>query len=128
MNQKPTGSELEILQVLWDLGPSSVRLVHDELTKVKESGYTTTLKLMQIMTTKGLTKRDTSARTHIYTAQATEAGTKSHLVKRFISATFKGSASQLVMSALGSGKTTQRELDEIKAMISKMETPQNHDR
>ena len=126
-NAKPTDSELEILQVLWQHGPSSVRQVNEELNKVKESGYTTTLKLMQLMTEKGLANRDTSARTHIYTASATEAGTKKDLVKRFISATFRGSASQLVMSALGTGKTSAQDLADIKALISKLENEQQDD-
>jgi len=125
MNIKPTESELEILQILWEQGPSSVRIVNDELNKVKESGYTTTLKLMQIMTEKGLTDRDTSARTHIYTASASEKGTKSDLVERFISSTFKGSASKLVMSALGTGQASKAELKEIKALIKQIEKSKN---
>lgn len=118
---KPTNSELEILQVLWDQGPSSVRIVNEELNKKKDSGYTTTLKLMQIMTEKGLTSRDTSARTHIYTALASEHKTKSNLLQRFVSTTFKGSAGKLVMSALGSGAASQEELADIKALIAKLE-------
>lgn len=121
MKIKPTESELEILQILWDQGPTSVRIVNDELNKVKESGYTTTLKLMQIMADKGLCTRDTSSRTHIYTAVPSESGTKSDLLQRFISATFKGSASQLVMNALGNNKTSTEELNEIKDLIKKLE-------
>lgn len=126
-NPKPTDSELEILQILWLYGPSSVRLVNEELNKVKDSGYTTTLKLMQIMTEKGLTNRDTSARTHIYTASAPEAGTKTDLVRRFIRSTFRGSASQLVMSALGTGRASPDDLKEIKALIHQLEKEQQDD-
>lgn len=121
MEHKPTDSELEILQVLWDQGPSSVRVVNQELNKTKDSGYTTTLKLMQIMTEKGLTTRDTSSRTHIYKALAIESKTKSGLVQRFMAATFKGSTSKMVMSALGTGQPSAKELAEIKALIAKLE-------
>jgi len=118
---KPTDSELEILQILWDNGPCSVRIVNDKLNTVKESGYTTTLKLMQLMTEKGLTERDTTARTHIYTPTVKESNIKNALLKRFMHATFKGSASQLVMSALGNTQTTKTELAEIKALITQIE-------
>jgi len=118
---KPTESELQILQILWDNGPSSVRVVHEILNQDKDSGYTTTLKLMQIMTEKGLTQRDTSSRTHIYTAVATEEKTKINLVKMFIQSTFGGSATSLVLSALGSEKTSAKDLEEIKSLISKIE-------
>lgn len=118
---KPTNSELKILQVLWDRGPSTVRAVHDKIAEDKEAGYTTTLKLMQIMVEKGLASRDTSSRTHIYIAQVEEDSVKGNLLKSFISSTFKGSASTLVMKALGNGETTQKELEEIKALISKIE-------
>ena len=118
---KPTDSELEILQILWDNGPCSVRIVNDKLNTVKESGYTTTLKLMQLMTEKGLTERDTTARTHIYTPMVKESNIKNALLTRFMQATFKGSASQLVMSALGNGQPTKTELAEIKALITQIE-------
>ena len=88
---------------------------------LEDSGYTTTLKLMQIMTEKGLTQRDTSSRTHIYTAVATEEKTKINLVKMFIQSTFGGSATSLVLSALGSEKTSAKDLEEIKSLISKIE-------
>lgn len=118
---KPTESELEILQILWDQGPCSVRDVNDQLNTVKASGYTTTLKLMQIMNEKGLAIRDTSSRTHIYTAVAKEQSTKTHLVQKFRNDTFGGSTSRLVMSALGSGQTTKAELQEIKDLLVKIE-------
>jgi predicted transcriptional regulator len=118
---KPSENELKILQILWDLGPSSVRDVHEKISENKESGYTTTLKLMQIMATKGIAIRDTTARTHIYKAAISEQKTKTDLLSKFISATFKGSSSSLVLQALGNGKTTQNELDEIKALIASIE-------
>jgi len=118
---KPSENELKILQILWDLGPSSVRDVHEKISEHKDAGYTTTLKLMQIMAIKGSAKRDTSARTHIYSAAISEQKTKTDLLSKFISATFKGSSSSLVLQALGNGMTTQRELDEIKALIASIE-------
>lgn len=118
---KPSENELKILQILWDRGPSSVREVHEKISENKDSGYTTTLKLMQIMATKGSAIRDTSARTHIYSAAISEQNTKTDLLSKFISSTFKGSSSSLVLQALGNGKTTQDELDEIKALIASIE-------
>ena len=118
---KPTESELEILQVLWDAGPSSVRFVNEKLNETKEQGYTTTLKLMQIMNDKGLTVRDTGQRTHVYTAKVLEEETKGKLLQFFINKTFKGSATNLVMQALGSQDTSKDELEEIKALIKKLE-------
>jgi len=118
---KPTESELEILQVLWANGPSPVRLVNEKLNEEREVGYTTTLKLMQIMAEKGLVNRNTESRTHIYTAAVTEADMQQRLLQKFVDSTFRGSAINLVMQALGSQRTSQEELDEIKALIEKME-------
>ena len=118
---KPSDNELKILQILWDHGPSSVRDVHEKISQNKDAGYTTTLKLMQIMAAKGLAVRDTSSRTHIYAAAISEQKTKKDLLSSFISATFKGSAASLVMQALGNSDATQSELDEIKALISSIE-------
>lgn len=118
---KPSENELKILQILWDRGPSSVRDVHEKISENKDSGYTTTLKLMQIMASKGIAIRDTSSRTHIYSAALSENKTKRDLLSRFISSTFKGSSSSLVLQALGNGNSTQKELDEIKALISAIE-------
>ncbi len=118
---KPTESELEILQILWANGPSPVRLVNEKLNEGREVGYTTTLKLMQIMAAKGLVERNTESRTHIYTAAVTEADMQQRLLQRFVDSTFRGSAMNLVMQALGSQRTSQEELDEIKALIEKME-------
>ena len=118
---KPTESELEILQILWQNGPSSVRFVNDALNKIREVGYTTTLKLMQIMVDKNLATRNTESRTHIYLANVSEADTQKHLLKKFVDSTFRGSAMKLVVQALGNHNTSQEELEEIKALIKRLE-------
>ena len=118
---KPTDSELEILQVIWLNGPSSVRSINDELNRKKQVGYTTTLKLMQIMTDKGLLKRTELGRKHIYSAVLDEKETKDLLLDRFVRTAFGGSAMDLVMQALGNHKTTPEEIEALKAMIEKME-------
>ena len=117
---KPTESELEILQVLWQYGPVSVRFVNDKLNEEREVGYTTTLKLMQIMADKGLAVRNTESRTHIYEAAVSEADTQMRLLQKFVDTTFRGSAMKLVMQALGSRTTTQEELDEIKKYLDEL--------
>lgn len=118
---RPTESELQILQILWDRGPSSVREVNDILNETKETGYTTTLKLMQIMTEKELVSRDTSQRTHIYIAAVAREATQSSLLQSFLKTTFKGSAKALVLQALGSNTTSEQELQEIKDLIDKLQ-------
>ncbi|MFT6335894.1 MAG: putative transcriptional regulator [Halioglobus sp.] len=118
---KPTQSELKILQILWDKGPCSVRDVHEKISEDKDAGYTTTLKLMQIMAEKGHASRDTSSRTHIYSASVSENEAKTDLLSSFISSTFKGSAKSLVLQALGNNETSQEDLDEIKKLISSIE-------
>lgn len=118
---RPTESELEILQILWADGPSSVRTVNDRLNEKREVGYTTTLKIMQLMAEKGLAGRNTERRTHIYFAQVREEDTRRTLLDRFMDTTFRGSAKELVMQALGNHDSSQDELDEIKAFIEKIE-------
>ncbi len=118
---KPTDSELEILQVLWENGPSSVRFVNDQLAERREVGYTTTLKLMQIMHEKGLVQRNTDARSHIYEAAQERDATQRNLLGTFVDNVFSGSAMDLVMQALGNHKASKDELDQIKALIEKME-------
>src|SRR5687768_3202001 len=117
---KPTESELEILQVLWTKGTASVREVHEELSKSKEAGYTTTLKLMQIMNEKGLVKRDDSIKTHIYQAAVSREKTQKHLLGKMINTLFGGSASELVIQALGNHKASQDELNEIQKILTHM--------
>lgn len=118
---KPTESELEILQVLWQHGPSTVRHVHEELSKTKEVGYTTTLKLMQIMVEKEMLEADKASRSHIYRPLLEEERTQRQLLDRFLDAAFRGSASKLVMQALGNSNTSKEELDEIRNLLDKLE-------
>lgn len=117
---KPTESELEILQVLWDRGLASVREVHEELSKTKDAGYTTTLKLMQIMHEKGLVKRDDSVKTHIYQPAVSREKTQKHLLGKMITTLFGGSTTQLVMQALGNHKASAEELDEIQKLLNNL--------
>ncbi|HEY0039439.1 MAG TPA: BlaI/MecI/CopY family transcriptional regulator [Flavisolibacter sp.] len=119
---KPTESELEILQILWQNGTATVRDVHEELAKTKEAGYTTTLKLMQIMHDKGLVKRDESMRTHIYQPAVNKEKTQKHLLDKMIDSLFGGSSTQLVLQALGSGeqKVSAEELEKIQILLNNL--------
>ncbi len=115
---KPTESELEILQILWTKGLATVREVHEELASSKEVGYTTTLKLMQIMHEKGLVKRDDSMRTHIYQAAVNKEKTQKHLLGKMIDSLFGGSPTQLVIQALGESNATPEELEKIQRILN----------
>lgn len=117
---KPTEAELEILHILWENGPCSVRFVNEKLNEKREVGYTTSLKMLQVMYEKGLVQRDERARSHLYAAALPQAETQKNLLSHFVEATFKGSAMQLVMQALGNHNATSDELAEIKALIDKM--------
>jgi predicted transcriptional regulator len=117
---KPTESELEILQILWMRGLATVREVHEELAKTKDVGYTTTLKLMQIMHEKGLVKRDESMRTHVYQPAVNKEKTQKHLLGKMISTLFGGSSTQLVLQALGEHKASDEELEQIQMLLDKM--------
>jgi predicted transcriptional regulator len=117
---KPTESELEILQVLWERGTASVRDVHEELAKIKDVGYTTTLKLMQIMNEKGLVRRDDSFKTHIYQSAVSKEKTQKHLLGKMIDNLFGGSSTELVIQALGNHKATPSELDEIQQLLDNL--------
>jgi predicted transcriptional regulator len=126
INIKPTEAELEILQILWEKGEATVRNVNESLNKkrdanLKEIGYTTTLKLMQLMHEKGLANRNEESRTHIYSAKVNEGVMQKALLEKFVDKTFRGSAMKMVMQALGNHETSKEELDEIKALISKIE-------
>jgi predicted transcriptional regulator len=114
---RPTEAELEILRVLWERGPSTVRQVHEAIAAARETGYTTTLKLMQIMADKGLVTRDESARTHIYTPRASQESTQRQLVTDLVARAFGGSAAELVLRALSSHTTSDDELAEIRKLI-----------
>jgi len=119
---RPTESEMEILQVLWEKGPSTVREVHDVLTETKDSGYTTTLKLMQIMNEKGLLKRNDETKTHVYTALVKKESVQKQAVSKMINSLFKGSSAKLVMHALGNYKASDEEILEIKKYLKEIET------
>ena len=114
---RPTDAELEILRVLWARGPATVRDVHEELAASRETGYTTTLKLMQIMAEKGLVTRDESARTHVYAPRLSEGETQRQLVTDLLDRAFGGSAAALVMQALRAGETTREDLGKIRELI-----------
>jgi predicted transcriptional regulator len=121
---KPTESELEILGILWERGASTVREVHEILEQSKEAGYTTTLKLMQIMHEKGILIRDASAKTHIYEANVSRERTQQQLLNKMIDTVYNGSATQLVMQALGHHRSSQEELDQIRQYLNEMEKKQ----
>jgi len=115
---KPTESELEILQILWEKGLATVREVHEDLASTKDVGYTTTLKLMQIMHEKGLVKRDDSMRTHIYQPAVNKEKTQKHLLGKMIDSLFGGSPTQLVIQALGEHKASPEEIEKIQAILN----------
>lgn len=115
LRRRPTDAELGILRVLWDRGPSTVREVAEVLGR--QTGYTTVLKLLQIMTEKKLVLRDESERTHVYRAAYSEDQTQQHLVSDLIARAFDGSAAKLVLQALNSGKASPEELDQIRTLI-----------
>lgn len=114
---RPTDAELAILRVLWERGPSTVRQVHEVLGRERPAAYTTALKLMQIMTEKGLVRRDETERTHVYHARLTEEQTQRQLVRDLLERAFGGSASKLVMQALAAKRASAEELGEIRKLI-----------
>lgn len=115
---RPTDSELEILQVLWEKGDATVREVHEQLTLTKDCGYTTTLKLMQIMFEKGLVSRDDSSRTHVYQPNISREKTQKQLLNKMVDSLFSGSHTELVMQALGSHTPTIKELEQIQQLLN----------
>jgi len=116
---RPTEAELEILRALWAHGPSTVRQINERLSSAtRDIGYTTTLKLMQIMAEKGLVTRDEADRTHVYTARASQGQTQQQLVSDLVDRAFGGSAAALVMQALSARSATPAELDEIQRLIA----------
>ena len=124
-NIKPTASELEVLQILWKNGDSTVKSVNDELNTNKNVGYTTTLKIMQIMYEKGLLDREKSGRSHIYKPVPQKDETQNVLLEKILETAFAGSASKLVMQALGRSKTSKKEIEEIKEYLIKLERGNN---
>jgi predicted transcriptional regulator len=119
--QKPTVSELEILRVLWARGPSTVREVHDAMSEKKALGYTTVLKLLQIMTTKGTVRRNEDQRAHVYEACQPATETKRQLVGDVLQRVFEGSASELMIHALEGRRTSKQELDELRRLLDEYE-------
>jgi predicted transcriptional regulator len=117
---KPTESELEILQVLWAKGEATVRDVHEELSHTKDIGYTTALKLLQIMYEKGLVSRDDSSKSHVYKAAVSREKTQKQLVGKMISTLFAGSPGQLVMQALGNHQASPDELEQIQQLLDNL--------
>jgi len=117
---KPTEGELEILKVLWNNNKASVRTVHETLLKVKDCGYTTTLKLMPIMFEKGLVSRDDSNKIHIYTANVTREKTQKQFLNKMIDSLFAGSSTNLVLQALGNHKASNEELEKIQVLLNQL--------
>lgn len=117
MTPKPTDAELAILRVLWDRGPSTVRQVFDLLAREREVGYTTILKLMQIMTEKGLVARDETGRLHVYAPSQSQESTQRHLLQDLMEKAFRGSSGQLVIQALATQAATPEELAEIRRLL-----------
>jgi len=117
---RPTQSELEILGILWESGPVTVRQVNDRLNETRPVGYTTTLKLLQIMFEKGLVGRDESQRSHLYTAAVRETDTQRQLLDRMVDTIFGGSAAKLVMKVLGDHRASNEEIDQIRNLLDRM--------
>jgi predicted transcriptional regulator len=119
---RPTDAELGIMRALWRLGPSTVRQLQEELNRIQPTGYTTVLKLLQIMTEKGLVKRDESERTHVYRTSVPEEATKRQLVHDLLRRAFGGASHQLVLHALSAKETSREELAEIRKILDKLES------
>ena len=120
-NQKPTDAELEILGTLWEIGPATVRQVHDRLSQTRDIGYTTVLKLMQIMTEKELVTRDETNRSHLYRAKRRAEVTQKQLIADLVQRAFGGSTEKLVMRALAAKKTSREEIAQIRKMLDELE-------
>jgi predicted transcriptional regulator len=118
---KPTDSELEILQLLWEYGPMTVRDLNDKLNLVRKVGYTTSLKMMQIMTDKGLLSRDTGERSHVYSPLLRSEDVQSTMLDHILKTVFKGNRSRLVLQALGKNDASPEELSELRTWIKKLE-------
>ena len=118
---KPSETELEILQILWSRGDSTVKQVNDAMNETKKVGYTTTLKIMQIMFQKGMLKRDESSRSHVYQAVINASSVEDSMIKKLVNGVFGGSTSEMILSALGSQKASKEELTKIKEFIKNIE-------
>jgi predicted transcriptional regulator len=117
---EPTKSELEILQVLWEHGPSPVRFVMQELNKIRELNYTATLKLMQLMVDKGILKRDESKMQHVYNVVEDETKTREHLLDKFLDSLYKGSPANLMMQLAGNKKTSTDDLRKMRELLDEL--------
>jgi BlaI family transcriptional regulator, penicillinase repressor len=127
MNSKkhrPTESELEILQILWEKGPATVRDVHEVIESNRDIGYTTTLKIMQIMTDKGLLQRDTSQRSHLYNTAFEREDIEGDMLNKMIQNLFSGSASRMVIGALSQKRLTEKEIGEIRDYLNQLQVPE----
>ena len=118
---KPTEAELEILSLLWELKEASVRQIHERIAETKDTGYTTTLKIMQIMHAKGIVSRDEENRSHIYSPITNQKETQKSLLKNLVTTAFGGSAQSLVMQALGQENPSKEDLNEIRAFLDQLE-------
>ncbi|MTB51451.1 BlaI/MecI/CopY family transcriptional regulator [Lewinella sp. W8] len=118
---QPTASELDVLQLLWDRGPLPVKEVHAALSQERDIVYTTVLKTMQVMFERGFLTRESAGRKHIYAAAIAKEDTQNSLLDTFLNKTFGGSAKALAMRALGNYQTSQQDIDELKALIEKLE-------
>ena len=123
---KPTESELKILKILWEKGESTVREVHDTISQHKTSGYTTTLKLMQIMLEKGLVGRNKKTKSHVYFPILKENETQKYLINKLVNSAFSGSTSKLVLQALGNSKTSAKEIEEIREFLDSLENKNDY--
>ncbi len=126
-SQHPTDAELAILQIIWEAGPSTVREIHDRLGETSSTGYTTTLKTMQIMTDKGLVKRDASSRAHIYAAKIGRERTQRGMMGDLLERAYRGSAGKLALQALSSQRATRAEIEELRELLDKMSGEIDHD-
>ena len=120
-SDQPTPVEMQILRILWDLGPSPVREIHQRLESAKGTNYSTTVKMLAVMLQKGLVKRDEKARPHVYRPAVTRAKTGKRMLDDLIEKVYDGSAMSLVLQALSSGKATKKELDEVRRILDQME-------
>ena len=119
-SSQPTAVELEILRILWDMGPSPVRAIHARLAKSKGTNYSTTVKMLSVMLTKGLVKRDEEATPHVYRAAMTRDRTARRFLRELIEKVYDGSAMSLVLQALATGKASQKEIDETRKLLDEM--------
>jgi BlaI family transcriptional regulator, penicillinase repressor len=120
-SSQPTAVELEILRILWELGPSPVRAIHARLSQAKGTNYSTTVKMLSVMLTKGLARRDEDATPHVYRAAMTRDRAARKFLRELIEKVYDGSAMSLVLQALAGGKASQREIDEARELLDEME-------